>query len=98
MVRKWMIGIVSAVMVVTAAAQPLFAGPVFLDGGDRDDHGSFSAGANQAGWKLIEQALNFLRTNATNSGTGVLVIGASSTALAAVTSATTVLGDRKSVV
>jgi hypothetical protein len=75
------------------------AGPVFLDCGDRDDHGFFSGGQNQAGWKLIEQALNFLNTNATNGGSGVLVIGATGgDALAAVTSATTALGLSQTVV
>lgn len=68
------------------------AGPVFIDGGDRDDHGSFNGTSNLDGWKYIEQAVNFLYTNASNGGTGILVIGASGTALAAANSAASKLG------
>ena len=70
-------------------------GPVFIDGGDRDDHGSFSAGANQNGWKFIQQAVQFVRTGSFNPGTikDVLIIGANgSTASAAIGSALSVLG------
>lgn len=35
-------------------------GPVFVDGGDRDDHGSFSAGVNHDGWLFMQQALSFV--------------------------------------
>jgi len=55
---------------------PSNSGPVFLDGGDRDDHGSRSNNQNQDGWKFIEQAINFANTNSKNTGgAGVLVIG-----------------------
>ena len=58
-------------------------GPVVIDGGDRDQHGSFSGG-NQAGWKFIEQSLNFLNTQQDNpntvAGKHILVIGATNTA------------------
>ncbi|MBI3840260.1 MAG: pre-peptidase C-terminal domain-containing protein, partial [Planctomycetia bacterium] len=54
------------------------SGPIFLDGGDRDDHGSFSNGKNNDGWKFIQQALNFALTNSKNTipgADGILVIG-----------------------
>lgn len=72
------------------------AGPVFIDGGDRDDHGRFNAqtGENEDGWKFIEQALNFTYSGSLNTaGNGVLVIGADPGTKAgdAITSAATVL-------
>lgn len=69
-------------------------GPVYIDGGDRDDHGSFSAGANQNGWKFIEQVLDFVHTASFNgAGSDVLVIGAThGDARNAVESAANVLG------
>lgn len=98
MIPSWYLR-VSLVTLVVAWSSVAFAGPVFLDCGDRDDHGFFSGGQNQDGWKLIEQALDFLDTNATNSGSGVLVIGATGgPALDAVTSATTALGLTQTVV
>jgi Ca2+-binding RTX toxin-like protein len=73
-------------------------GPVFLDGGDRDDagHGQASGGVNQNGWKFIQQAMDFAVNNAINTiplgGTAtpntLLVIGSNSgQSLAATTSA-----------
>ena len=57
-------------------------GPVFLDGGDRDDvgHGTVSAGVNVNGWKFIEQAMDFVVNNSFNSGApnSILIIGANS--------------------
>lgn len=87
------------VTLVVAWSSVAFAEPVFLDCGDRDDHGSFGGGQHQDGWKPIEQALNFLDANATNSGSDVLVIGATGgDALAPATSATTALGLTQTVV
>ncbi|HTM52590.1 MAG TPA: hypothetical protein VL175_01100, partial [Pirellulales bacterium] len=56
---------------------PTTSGPVFLDGGDRDDHGFRNSDGNQNGWKFIEQALNFAVTNSKNTTAerGILVIG-----------------------
>lgn len=81
----------------TAAAGTGTAGPVFIDGGDRDDHGQFNSqtGQNEDGWKFIEQALNFTYSGSLNAaGTGVLVIGADpgSAAADAINSAAAVLG------
>jgi Ca2+-binding RTX toxin-like protein len=78
-------------------------GPVFLDGGDRDDvgHGSASGGVNLNGWKFIEQAMDFVVNNAINdpSNGGIatpntlLVIGANGgQAFAAANSAATHAG------
>jgi len=69
------------------------SGPVVIDGGDRDDHGSFSGGVNLNGWQYIQQMLNFAYTGSVNAaGSGVLAIGASGKALTAITSADTALG------
>ena len=54
------------------------SGPVFIDGGDRDDHGSFddNKSENVDGWKFLQQAINFAYTNSQNvTGSGVLAIG-----------------------
>lgn len=73
------------------------AGPVFIDGGDRDDHGSFDSttGQNIDGWQFIQQALNFTYNGSLNTGgLGILVIGAAvgTDAGDAITSAAAVLG------
>lgn len=55
---------------------PTNSGPVFLDGGDRDDNGASVNNTNTGGWKLIEQAINFAYNNSRNlAGEGLLVIG-----------------------
>lgn len=64
-------------------------GPIVVDGGDRDDHGSFSAGANQDGWKFMEQLLNYTLTESfiPTATKDLLVIGANGgNALAAINS------------
>jgi len=45
---------------VLPPVQSFVQGPVFVDGGDRDDHGSFSAGVNHDGWLFMQQALSFV--------------------------------------
>ncbi|MBI5760347.1 MAG: tandem-95 repeat protein [Planctomycetales bacterium] len=63
------------------------SGAVLIDGGDRDDHGSATAGpdntlgtaddVNQTGWLFIEQSVNFAYNGARNNAPNdVLVIGA----------------------
>jgi Dockerin type I domain/Right handed beta helix region/Bacterial pre-peptidase C-terminal domain len=60
----------------SAPTLPSTSGPVFLDGGDRDDHGFRNNSGNQNGWKFIQQALNFANTNSLNTaGAGILAIG-----------------------
>lgn len=43
------------------------AGPVIVGGDDLQDHGFFSAGVNQEGWKYIELAITDLFTNQTRA-------------------------------
>jgi hypothetical protein len=74
------------------------SGAVIIDGGDRDDHGFASGGLNRDGWKYIEQMASFANAGHRNSGSGILVIGASSTALTAINSAASVLGLTTTVV
>jgi hypothetical protein len=82
--------------VIISAQTPVafVSGPIFLDGGDRDDHGSFDGTNNLAGWLFIEQGLDFVYSNSFNtSATDILVIGATAgNALDAVSSAASVLG------
>ncbi len=55
--------------------------------------GEFNGTENIDGWKLIQQALNFLNSNVTKGGSGILVIGATGDeAKDAVSSAANVLG------
>lgn len=42
------------------AVSSFVQGPVFVDGGDRDDHGFFGSGENQDGWLFMQQALSFV--------------------------------------
>jgi hypothetical protein len=52
-------------------------GPAFIDGGDRDDHGSFNGVSNVNGWLFMQQGLTFLNSTVFNSGApnSVLAIG-----------------------
>lgn len=70
-------------------------GPVFLDGGDRDDHGSFNGTVNVDGWKFMEQAIDFVHDQSFNGAANqLLVIGANpGKATTAVTSAANARGN-----
>jgi len=78
------------------------SGGVIIDGGDREEHGSAMAGLdailgtaddiNIDGWQFIQQMVEYAATNGQNSGTGILVVGASLNALDAIESVATVLG------
>ncbi|MEX1233005.1 MAG: pre-peptidase C-terminal domain-containing protein [Planctomycetaceae bacterium] len=90
------------------------SGAVVIDGGDREEHGDASAGAdgtlgtaddiNNDGWLYIEQLVDFgMRGSLNNAPNDVLVIGATDSgfgfgALAAITSVTTVLGLSQTVI
>jgi hypothetical protein len=84
------------------AAVAIGSGGVIIDGGDRDDHGHSTAGpdavlgtaddVNVDGWQFIQQMVAFAASTSQNGGAGILVVGASSTALNAITSVATVLG------
>lgn len=55
-------------------------GPVFIDGGDRDSHGSYTGvlptGSNNDGWLFIEQAIDFVGSNVFNGAPNdILAIG-----------------------
>lgn len=80
---------------------PVTAGAVVIDGGDRDDHGFATSGpdnilgttddVNHDGWLFIEQLIDFAKKgNLNNAPQDVLVVGASSIALNAIQSATIV--------
>lgn len=55
-------------------------GPVFIDGGDRDSHGSYTGvlptGSNNDGWLFIEQAIDFVGSGVFNGAPNdILAIG-----------------------
>jgi hypothetical protein len=52
-----------------------YAGPFILAGTDADDHGSFSAGANQDGWFFMQRALENLAPGVTNGNKQVAILG-----------------------
>ena len=92
MKRHLLSAIAIAAMAVGTAAQ---AGPVIIDGTDSADHGSFSAGANQAGWEYMQRALTNLGSSVSGTAAQVVtVIGtdASSQARNAIASAFSLAG------
>lgn len=52
-----------------------YAGPFIIAGTDADDHGSFSANANQDGWFFMQRALENLAPNVTNGNKQVVFLG-----------------------
>ncbi|WP_414664423.1 hypothetical protein [Horticoccus sp. 23ND18S-11] len=52
-----------------------YAGPFIIAGTDADDHGSFSAGANQDGWFFMQRALESLAPAVTNGNKQVVFLG-----------------------
>ncbi len=78
--------------------QAFTQGPVFIDGGDREEfgHGDFVGGVNINGWKFMEQGIDFVRDGVFNSGApnSILIVGTlpGSRVRAAVNSAIAPLG------
>lgn len=64
-VRNFMVAVVAALAMASSA----FAGPVIIDGTDANDHGSFSGGANQAGWLYMERVLENIESQLSPSVT-----------------------------
>ncbi|HRP05021.1 MAG TPA: hypothetical protein PLV87_08930 [Opitutaceae bacterium] len=77
-------------MAILAAASSSFGGPFILSGTDSDDHGSNSGTSgvgNSGGWLFMQKAITNLGSAVTNGNTTAYVLGSSSTALTAATSA-----------
>ncbi|GEM_PF-743525 len=51
------------------------AGPIIIAGTDADDHGSFSSGVNQTGWKFMQLAMSNIGANVSNGQTKAVCIG-----------------------
>lgn len=51
------------------------AGPIIIAGTDADDHGFFSAGANQTGWKFMEQAFTSIGNAVSNGNKQAVCLG-----------------------
>jgi hypothetical protein len=69
-----------------AGGSPAFAGFI-LAGTDSDDHGFASGGANQDGWLFMQRAIENIGAGVTNGNKVVTILGSSSSALTAATSA-----------
>lgn len=67
--------------------QSAMAGSFIIAGTDADDHGFVSGGANQDGWLFMQRSLENLAPGVTNGNKVVTVLGSSSTALSAASSA-----------
>ena len=65
--------VLAMILLLSVATQAVAGGPVILDGGDRDDH-------PPAGITFITEAVEYIY-NTSTVGTGILIIGASGTAL-----------------
>jgi len=80
-------------LLIAAAAASLFAataanaGPFILSGTDAEDHGGFSAGANQDGWLFMQRALENIAGGVTTGIKNVTILGSTSNAATAANSA-----------
>ena len=82
------IGRVVLAAVLTVASVPVVqAGPFIFAGTDSDDHGFASGSANQEGWLFMQKALENLAPEVTNGNKVVTILGSTSDALDAATSA-----------
>lgn len=78
-----------AIASICLASSSAFAGPFILAGTDADDHGSVSAGVNQAGWLFMQRALENIGAGVTNGNKVVTILGSTSSAATAANSAFT---------
>jgi hypothetical protein len=69
------------------AASAAHAGPFILAGTDADDHGIATSTANTTGWLFMQRALENLGAAVTNGNKVVTILGSTSKALTAATSA-----------
>jgi len=74
----------AAALLMGSAAQ---AGPFILAGTDSEDHGSFNGTVNTGGWLYMQKALENLDGGVTTGFKKVTILGSTSTALTAATSA-----------
>ncbi len=82
-----MIKLKLAIASICLASSSAFAGPFILAGTDADDHGSVSAGVNQAGWLFMQRALENIGAGVTNGNKVVTILGSTSSAATAANSA-----------
>jgi hypothetical protein len=68
-------------------ASSAYAGPFIIAGTDADDHGFTTATANQDGWLFMQKALENIATGVTNGKKVVTILGSTSTAFSAASSA-----------
>lgn len=76
-----------AAVFVVASVSLVNAGPFIFAGTDSDDHGGASATANQDGWLFMQKALENLAPEVANGNKVVTILGSTSSALSAATSA-----------
>lgn len=78
---------IGALALTLASANLAVAGPFIFSGTDSDDHGGTSLGQNVDGWLFMQKALENLAANVTNGNMTVSILGSTSTAASAATSA-----------
>lgn len=77
-----------ALTVATAlGASSAMAGPFILAGTDADDHGFANASGNQDGWLFMQKVLENLAPGVTNGNKTVVILGSTSSANTAASSA-----------
>lgn len=86
LLRQLSVWLLTAVFTV-ASGSMAFAGPFILAGTDADDHGFASGGANQDGWFFMQRSLENLAPGVTNGNKVVTILGSTSSALSAASSA-----------
>ncbi len=84
--RQLAVWLLTVVFTVAGGAMA-FAGPFIFSGTDSDDHGFASGGANQDGWLFMQKSLENLAPAVTNGNKVVTILGSTSSALTAASSA-----------
>ena len=84
--RQLAVWLLTVVFTVAGGAMA-FASPFIFSGTDSDDHGFALGGANQDGWLFMQKSLENLAPAVTNGNKVVTILGSTSSALTAASSA-----------
>lgn len=87
------LGRIAALWAGLAIAGAATAGPIIIAGTDADDHGSVSGGANQTGWKFMQQSFEQLAANRMNGQSQIVCIGCNGSTATAAFNSSTALGN-----
>ena len=78
---------IAVTVAVVLGSGSALAGPFILAGTDADDHGFATATENRDGWLFMQKVLENLAPGVTNTNKTVVILGSTSTALTAASSA-----------